>query len=180
MHPATLPLLLSLSLSGCSATSATVTPLDALLNTIERRLALAYGVALLKWDQNMAVEAPAREQQILDRVSEAAADHQLPPTRATGFFVDQIEASKLVQYALLHRWEVDQQAPDTPRLDLKTVLRPQLDALQHQLLADLSLFDQKRPIDCAHTLATALAARGGDPLHELGMQRATGGLCELP
>lgn len=180
MHPIIPTLLLSLCLSACTAARKPDTALDTLLDTVERRLALADGVALLKWDQNMPVQAVARERQILDRVAEAATDHQLDPRRATGFFADQIEASKLVQYALLNRWQLKQQAPDTPRLDLKTALRPQLDALQHQLLSDLQRFDHERPGDCARVLANAIAERAHDPLHELALQRATGRLCDAP
>ncbi|WP_028693501.1 chorismate mutase [Pseudomonas cremoricolorata] len=178
MYPIIPTLLLSLCLSACTAARKPDTALDTLLDTVERRLALANGVALLKWDQNMPVQAVARERQILDRVAEAAADHQLEPRRATGFFADQIEASKLVQYALLNRWQLKQQAPDTPRLDLKTALRPQLDALQHQLLSDLQRFERERPDDCARALANAIAERARDPLHELALQRATGRICD--
>ncbi|MDZ5604128.1 chorismate mutase [Pseudomonas sp. RP23018S] len=179
MRLASLTLLLSLGLSGCASPTSVATPLDTLLDTIERRLALADGVALLKWDQNLPVQDAPREQQILLRVREAATDYALDPLRAAGFFSDQMEAGKLVQFALLNRWERQSQAPDTPRLDLKTALRPQLDALQHQLLDGLQHFDRHRPVDCALAVATAVAERSRDALHELALQRAAGRLCDL-
>lgn len=178
MRSITLTLLLALSLSGCASSTKTKTPLDLLLDTIERRLALADGVALLKWDQNLPVQDLSREQQILAQVREAAADHDLDEQRAVGFFADQMEAGKLVQYALLNRWEREQRAPDKPRLDLKNALRPQLDNLQHQLLAGLQRFDRQRPGDCKRAVADALAERAGTALHQLALQRAAGRLCD--
>ena len=75
-----------------------------MLTAIGQRLDLAYAVAVHKWDNGVPVEAPLREREVLQQVQAAAHDYGLPPERAEAFFANQIEANKLVQYALIDRW----------------------------------------------------------------------------
>lgn len=175
------PLLFSctICLFGCSAPREPDPTLSPLLDSIERRLALADAVALHKWDNRQPVQAIEREQQVLANIRRAAPTYQLDAHRAEAFFADQIEANKLVQYTLLHRWNNLRQAPDTPRRDLKADLRPQLDQLQAQLLQRLAHFDRNPPEQCDERLADALALRA-DALNRLALVRATGQLCNKP
>lgn len=87
-----------LALTGCTAEAPPDTALSALLDNIERRLALAEAVALHKWDTGQPVQATLREQQVLANVRAAAPGHGLAPQRAEAFFADQMEANKLLQY----------------------------------------------------------------------------------
>nr|WP_314876756.1 chorismate mutase [uncultured Pseudomonas sp.] len=166
-----------LGLSGCSATPADPA-LSPLLDLIERRLAVADVVALHKWDNTQPVQATDREQALIAAVRNAAPGHGLDPARAAAFFHDQIEANKLVQYARLSQWQLAAAAPALPRHDLQRVIRPQLDALQTDLLHQLASFNQTHSRQCARKLALALEQRQGDALHRAGMIRATGQLCD--
>lgn len=167
----------SLVLLGCSAATPSQTEFSLLLTHIEHRLDLAGSVAQHKWDHQLPVEAPERETQVITRVRQQAANHGLGPDRAAAFFSDQIEANKLIQYALLDRWTLLGQRPPTEPLDLIDQLRPRLDKLQATLLFELGRFDQHPPADCARKLADALISHTNDPLRHLAMVRATGQLC---
>ncbi|MFJ4345984.1 chorismate mutase [Pseudomonas sp. NPDC089401] len=165
-----------ISLSGCATAKDPV--LAPLLDSIERRLTLAEAVALHKWDNQQPVQASLREAQVLSNVRALAPGHDLAPLRAEAFFVDQIEASKLVQYTLLSRWHANGRAPDTQRSDLQQTIRPRLDALQTELLDRLARFHQQPPENCDATLALALAHRPVDALTRQALVRATGQLCD--
>ncbi|WP_252090109.1 chorismate mutase [Pseudomonas sp. MWU13-3659] len=169
-----------LALSGCASPATTSPELGHLLDTIDRRLDLAETVALHKWDQRQAVQASAREEQVLASARQAAPAHQLDPARAAAFFADQIEANKLLQYQLLDSWHLARQAPSLARRDLGKEVRPELDRLQDQLLAALARFDQTLPRDCAAQLADALQQRTHNPARHLALIRASGQLCKTP
>ncbi len=152
-------------------------PMDALLAQIEQRLAIAEEIALHKWDTAQAVQAVAREQQVLTNVRHSAWRYQLAPERAADFFADQIEANKMVQYGLIHQWQSRGAAPEKPRRDLYTVLRPQLDSLQDQLLKSFANFENNYRPNCASQLMTRIDGRALSPMLKQAMVRATGQLC---
>lgn len=167
----------TLGLGSCSIQQGDPA-LAPLLDLIERRLAVADVVALHKWDNGQPVQASEREEAIIAAVRQAALAHALDPEQAAAFFTDQIEANKLVQYARLSQWQLAGAAPALPRHDLQRIIRPRLDGLQAALLRQLASFNQTRSRQCARELALSLAQRQGDPLHRVGMIRATGQLCD--
>lgn len=163
------------SLLGCSANSPP--ELTPLLAAIGQRLDLAQSVAVHKWDNALAVEAPARELQVLQQVHASAPDYGLTPERATAFFADQIEANKMIQYGFIDRWTaLGKRPPQQPR-DLANELRPRLDMLQSTLLHELGRLDRLPIKDCPRKRADALARYANDPLRHLAMVRATAQLC---
>lgn len=170
----------SLALSGCASPTSPDPALEHLLDTLEQRLDLAEAVALHKWDQRQAVQASAREAQVLASVRQVAPAHHLAPARAEAFFADQMEANKLLQYHLLDTWHLARQAPNLPRRDLGSDIRPELDRLQGQLLAALARFDQAPSTACGERLADALQQRTDDPGRHLALVRASGQLCKTP
>lgn len=180
MRYRSLALLAACTLAGCTSISAPNVVFDPLLDSIERRLAVAEAVALHKWDNKQPVQATEREQQVLASVRQAAPALGLAPQRAEAFFADQMEANKLVQYTLLSQWHLAGQAPDTQRLDLTEVIRPRLDELQADLLAKLAAFDQHPVPGCAAQLAVAIANRPLLPAAQHALVRATGQLCDRP
>jgi len=163
------------TLLGCG--SASQPDLKPVLTAIGQRLDLAYSVAVHKWDNGVPVEAPAREQEVLQKVQAAAQEYNLPPERAAAFFSDQIEANKMIQYGLLDRWTGLGKRPPQQARDLANELRPRLDMLQATLLFELGTLDRKRLDDCPRQLADALARHASDPLRHMAMVRATAQLC---
>lgn len=178
MRNSLLGLFTAFTLSGCTAQSSLHPPLEQLLDAIEQRLAIAEAVALHKWDKRQPVQASAREREVLARVRRAALDLGLAPQDAEAFFADQIEANKLVQYTLLFQWHLSGQAPDSPRLDLKTVIRPKLDRLESQLLEKLAALRRQELTACSQQVALAIASRPNLPYMKQAMIRASGHLCD--
>ncbi|MFJ4372771.1 gamma subclass chorismate mutase AroQ [Pseudomonas japonica] len=162
-----------------SQTFSTAAPstLTALLDSIDQRLDLAEAVALYKWDHGQPVQVAPRERQVLDQARRQSSSHGLDEQRAADFFADQIEANRLLQYGALSGWYAEGRAPEIPRRDLGSQLRPRLDHLRDELLARLAAFDQQRPPRCEQVLAQALQQRGSDPLRRVALTRASGRLC---
>ncbi|WP_286776281.1 chorismate mutase [Pseudomonas sp. UBA800] len=177
MRLAPVTLTLTLGLLGCQNASPPQTEFAPLLSRIEQRLDLASAVAGHKWDQQLPVQATDREHQVLAQVREAAPHFGLSPGRATAFFDDQIEASKLIQYSLLNRWAARGKRPATTALDLADDIRPRLDELQATLLFELARFDQQPLAQCRKKLAQALARRSDEPVRHQALVRATANLC---
>jgi chorismate mutase len=102
-----------------------------------KRLYVAREVALFKWDNKQAVEDKAREAVVIKTSVEEASAKGLYADFVARFFSDQIEANKVVQYALLAKWTQDGQAPDEPRASLENSIRPELDLLQTEFVDQL-------------------------------------------
>lgn len=161
------------------AREGTTSPLDALLLSVEQRASIASMAATQKWKTGKPVEDSARERQVIDKAVAQAPHHGLDPQRVRDFFSDQIEASKLLQYELLHDWQIDAEAAARAKpVDLSEV-RKALDLIQGELLANLARFDRTHDRQsCATQLASTIEADESRsyPLH-LAMIRATGRLC---
>ncbi|WP_225422587.1 gamma subclass chorismate mutase AroQ [Pseudomonas huaxiensis] len=151
--------------------------LVSLLDGIEQRLDLAEAVALNKWDKGQPVQATARERQVIVNARTRAAQFGLSEQRADGFFDDQIEANKLLQYSVLARWLADGGAPPIPRMHLATQIRPRLDALQDELLEKLAALDRERPVHCARMTSRLIEQRKLSPQRNLALIRASAHLC---
>ncbi|QHG67445.1 chorismate mutase [Pseudomonas putida] len=175
MRPLPFVLCFVLPLFGCSSPSQP--ELKPLLAAIGQRLDLAYAVAVHKWDNGVPVEAPLREQEVLQQVQAAAHDYDLTPERAAAFFADQIEANKIVQYGLIDRWTALGKRPPQQARNLADELRPRLDMLQATLLFELGNLDRKPLDDCSRQLTDALAGHASDPLRHMALVRATAHLC---
>jgi chorismate mutase len=113
-------------------------PMQQLVEISARRLVIAEQVALAKWDSGAAVEDSERETQVIANATKAGEAMGLDREEVANFFRAQIEANKLVQYALLAEWRRAGQAPAHKPVDLKETIRPQLDQLETQILAELA------------------------------------------
>jgi chorismate mutase len=147
------------------------------------RLTLAGKVALAKWGMHKAIEDPNREALVISEVTRQAADRGLPRQFAVNFFLDQMEANKLVQYGLFATWRRDEQRLETVNSDLKDDLRPELDRLQTSLLDHLAATTElrKRPGSVAViTKEVGLygKARQLDALFSIALDRSLARLCD--
>jgi chorismate mutase len=114
------------------------TEFDQLLGLMRSRLAVMHDVARRKWADNSPIEDPDREAALLRDVADRGRALGLDPSTTRAFFGAQLEAAKLVQRADFRRWVADQRGSDAEAPDLAGVLRPRIDALNHDLLAALS------------------------------------------
>jgi len=139
------------------------TKLDALLGLIGERLAVMPDVARHKYNTGAAVEDLPREAQVIEAVTGQAVEAGLDKDLAAKFFQAQIDASKMIQTERIAAWKVENHPPFTNVPDLKTVIRPKLDALTPALLVALkdALPELKRASAGARLEAYA-AERGGE------------------
>jgi len=130
------------SLTGCQARPRLPEPevrasLDELLTLIERRLAVAPLVARAKWNSGAPIDDPARERQILDRVTAQAQQASVDAALARAFFQSQFDAGKLIQRHLHQQWRRESQPPFADAPNLARDVRPVLDELTPRLIASL-------------------------------------------
>lgn len=116
---------------------ATKSALDTLLRLIGERLAVMPDVARHKYNSGAAIEDLPREAQVIEAVTTQAVEAGLDKDLVAKFFQAQIDASKLIQSARIAAWKAEGHAPFTGVPDLKTVIRPKLDALTPAMLAAL-------------------------------------------
>lgn len=169
--------------AGC--TSATVTPpappqLAPLLATIAERLNVADQVALTKWDSGKPIQDSPREVQVIAAAAKLAPTYQLDAEEVGQFLAAQIEANKLVQYALLAKWNAAGSAPATARPDLVRQIRPQLDQLQTRLLQNYAAFaPYRQDPQCPNWLSQQRQVQATDAIHDMALIRAVGELCVI-
>ena len=116
----------------------TTSHLQRLVEISARRLVIAEQVALAKWDNGTPVEDPSREARILADAVSAGESKGLDPASVSNFFRAQIEANKLIQYSLLAEWRRTGKAPDHSPVNLVGTIRPELDQLQTELIAEMT------------------------------------------
>lgn len=169
-------------LSG--AAPSTQTELTGLTEAIAGRLALADTVAATKWASGAAIDDPAREQVVLDTVSQLALDRDLDPAYVRSVFRDQIEASKTVQRGLFARWQLPGQTapPATPDLGpVRTAINEFNVAIVDELAAAGELVTSLR---CPPALIAASAAAAAgfdfDALHINALIQAGSSVCAVP
>ncbi|UPW11111.1 chorismate mutase [Gordonia terrae] len=178
---ATVMMLLAPPLAG--AAPSTQTGLTGLTEAMAGRLALADTVAATKWASGAAIDDPAREQVVLDTVSQLALDRDLDPAYVRSVFRDQIEASKTVQRGLFARWQLPGQTapPATPDLGpVRTAINAFTVAIVDELAAARGLVTSLRcpPALVAATGSTA-AGLGFDPLHIGALVQAGSSVCAV-
>ncbi|MDU8358654.1 chorismate mutase [Pseudomonas syringae group sp. J309-1] len=179
-------LVLCATLAGLAACAVTPTTSPApaalapLMVTISERLAIADQVALTKWDSGKPIQDSPREAQVIAAAAKLAPTYNLDPQDVSQLLVAQIEANKLVQYALLAKWHEAGKAPDTPRPDLVGQIRPQLDQLQTRLLREYSAFaPYRQDPQCPNWLIQQSRLQAKDPIHDIALTRAVGELCVI-
>ncbi|MFL9950503.1 chorismate mutase [Paraburkholderia agricolaris] len=169
--------------TGCSA--GVETPANAfvpLIGNMAERLGTADQVALSKWDSGQPVYDPQREAQVIENAVRVAPGYGLSAEDATNIFVDQIEASKEVQYALLDDWKRQGSAPATPRQSLSGVIRPALDKMQISIMQNLRAVAPLRSTENCRTqvaLAVDQVVRqmSIDVLHFVALDSAVARVC---
>jgi chorismate mutase len=155
-----------------------------LIDASARRLAIADQVALSKWDSEAPVEDSAREAQVISAATKLGEAKGLSPSDVSRFFQAQIEANKIVQYALLSDWRRNGHAPEHAPVDLAKVVRPQLDQLQATFIEQLAQTASVRSqptcsVDLAHAIGTFLAdhKQAADSLHSIALERSLAATC---
>lgn len=178
----------SVSVSGCAAAGPPVADeashsesLLALVDVAAQRVQLADTVAAAKWGTDAPINDPAREKAVLDAEATKSTQLGIDPVVALAVFTDQIEANKAVQFELYSRWRAHPGEAPITRPDLDQV-RPILDRITDQLLAELKATQQRRAEPSCDSHLTGARQRVErtrrlDPLHEDALARALTSIC---
>ena len=161
--------------------------IQRLVETSAQRLAIAEQVALAKWDKGIPVEDASREAQVIAHAVMAGQSRGLDQQLVSNFFRAQIEANKLVQYALLAEWRRVGKAPDHRPVDLANTIRPELDEVDIALIAELEESTAIRAsASCRVEIAKAVGSyvsahkNGLGPLEAIALDRALATACIGP
>ncbi|SDU39861.1 chorismate mutase [Gordonia westfalica] len=163
------------------AAPAAQPPLTGLTDAIAGRLALADTVAATKWASGAAIDDPAREQVVLNTVSQLAVDRGLEPAYVRGVFRDQIEASKTVQRGLFAQWGLPGRTapPATPDLGpVRAAINEFNVAIVDELAASRGFARSLRcPPELVAATGSSAAGLGFDPLHVAALIQAGASVC---
>jgi chorismate mutase len=171
---------------GAAYAQNAVEQLQPLVETTAHRLMIAEQVALAKWDSGKPVEDEPREAQVILGAVKDGGAKGLDEQSVSNFFKAQIEANKIVQYALLADWYRAGKAPEHAPVDLLKEIRPQLDVIQKSLIAELAdTAAVRRSKTCHADVAKAVGkyvsthANGRGPIDAATLDRALAGACTL-
>ena len=171
---------------GAGYAQNAVEQLQPLVETTAHRLMIGEQVALAKWDSGKAVEDAPREAQVILGAMKDGVAKGLDEASVSNFFNAQLEANKLVQYALLADWYRAGKAPEHAPVDLLKVIRPQLDEVQKSLIAELVDTAAVRTSKTCHPdVAKAVGkyvsthALGDGPINAPTLDRSLAGACTL-
>lgn len=167
---------------GRASTSSAIDRLQPLVETTARRLAIAEQIALSKWDTQLPVEDPLREERVIVNVTKEGQSRGLDRSLVSGFFRAQIEANKLVQYSLLGQWRRVGTAPDHAPINLVEKIRPELDVLDMELIAQLAETTTIRAnaschADIAKAIGKYTTGHATRPLMAIALDRALAATC---
>jgi chorismate mutase len=131
-----------LILSGCASFKARDSEAtDRLARCMAERLLISCDVAWSKAHSGAPVLDPARESVLLAALVRRGKDAGLDQARVERFFIAQIAASREVQTELLDAWASGRMVrPQTAPLDLRTQIRPRMDAASAALITSLANF----------------------------------------
>ncbi|MFG2136402.1 gamma subclass chorismate mutase AroQ [Streptomyces sp. NPDC048650] len=145
------------------------------------RLATGDLVAAAKWGTGSPIDDPVREQAVLESVTEQARRAGADPGATVRIFRDQIEASKIVQRGLHHRWDADPAQAPAGRPDLGEV-REEINRINGELVRAIARSPHARSAPyCGPLMAGAAASVGHaqhlDPLHGVALARSLRSVC---
>jgi chorismate mutase len=138
LRHAVLALLIFLALPPWSGRADTANEVLVLRRLMIERLALMEQVAAYKWNNELPIDNPVREANVLKAVVARSRAAGLDPKIAQRFVVAQMEAAKTVQRYYFDLWRKKGGAHVNGAADLVTELRPRIGALSADLIAAMA------------------------------------------
>lgn len=112
---------------------------DRIVQTVVARLGIMADVAHAKFVSGAPIDDPAREAQSIEDFVDSVLPGGVPQRLARSVIVDQFEAGKVVQRALIDAWTSGRlTVPPGPPPDLVTQVRPRIDAANAALATELT------------------------------------------
>ncbi|HYZ55131.1 MAG TPA: gamma subclass chorismate mutase AroQ [Streptosporangiaceae bacterium] len=109
-------------------------PLDTLAELVVQRLTLSQEVAAVKYASGQPIDDSIREHSILESISRTLNGTRVDREIIIQFFIDQIEANKVIQRGLHQRWYAHPEEVPAVRYDLTAEVRPKFDCITKQML----------------------------------------------
>lgn len=138
MRQLALSLFITFLLSFVAANCATADDVQLLRKLLIERLALMEQVAAYKWNNDLPIDDPVREANVLKAAIARSRAAGLKPEAAQRFMVAQMEAAKMVQKHYFARWEEDAVGAIEGVPDLVEELRPRIGTLSVELVSAMA------------------------------------------
>ncbi len=129
-------------LSGGQGSTAGTASADTLIELVVQRLTLGQDVAAVKYASCQPIDNPIREQEILQSVAHELSRTGLYQKIGRQFFRDQIDANKLIQRGLHHRWYAYPREVPAVHRNLAAEVRPKLDRITTQMMRQFKCMDE--------------------------------------
>ncbi len=117
-----------------AANPAAASDVQLLRKLLVERLVLMEQVAAYKWNNDLPIDDPVREANVLDAAIARSRAAGLKPEAARHFILAQMEAAKMMQRHYFARWEEQAVGPIDDVPDLVGELRPRIGALSGELV----------------------------------------------
>jgi chorismate mutase len=128
--------------SGCPENPAGGARLAGLVELVIQRLALAQDVAAAKYGSGVPIDDPVRELKVFQSAAHTLNDVRLYEQIGIQFFRDQIEASKVIQRGLHHRWYRHPDEVPAANPDLAAEVRPKLDQITTEIIREFKCMNE--------------------------------------
>jgi chorismate mutase len=159
-------------------------PLGNLLDLVLQRLALARDVAAVKYASGEPIDDRVREDEVLKAVASALEASGSYQRAGMQFFRDQIEASKVIQRGLHHRWYAHPEEVPAAHRGLASDVRPKIDRINTRIIQQLASVAEKPRMSLGDVadlvdkrLAAEVSARHLPRLHRAAALFAMRSLC---
>jgi chorismate mutase len=156
-------------------------PLFALVDAAAQRLQTAEPVAAVKYQTGGAVDDPAREQQVIDSVTAAAAARHIDTGYVRDIFRNQMDATNAIEHARFADWKLDPGAAPATAPDL-SASRATIDQLNRAMINEIAaqwelLHSPGCGADLEGAKSAVIATRQLDDLYQRALAYATHSYC---
>ncbi len=133
---------ITVHLSDCPGSTAGTASADMLIELVVQRLSLGQDVAAVKYASCQPIDNPIREQEILQSVAHELNRTGLYQKIGRQFFRDQIDANKVIQRGLHHRWDAHPREVPAVHRNLAAEVRPKLYRITTQMMRQFKCMDE--------------------------------------
>ena len=152
-----------------------------LVDAAAQRLQTADPVAAVKYKTGGSVDDPRREQQVIDKVTAAAAAKRIDSGYVEEIFRNQIDATDAIEHARFADWKLDPLAAPATAPDL-SASRAAIDQLNQTIVNEIAaqwdpLHSPNCAVDLKNALSTVISERELDDLYQRALTYATHSYC---
>ena len=172
---------LSIRVGASPSQADSPSPLLGLVDAAAQRLQTADPVAAVKYKTGGSVDDPQREQQVIDKVTAAAAAKRIDSGYVEEIFRNQIDATDAIEHARFADWKLDPVAAPAIAPNL-SASRAAIDQLNQTIVNEIAaqwdpLHSPNCAVDLKNALSTVISERELDDLYQRALTYATHSYC---